>query len=76
MYTSIASRNTHGTGCTLSSAIASHLALGEPLERAVALARAYILQAIEQGADVHTGAGHGPLNHGFAPVAQHKRARG
>ncbi len=71
----IASRNTHGTGCTLSSAIASHLALGEPLDRAVALARGYILQAIEQGADAYTGAGHGPLNHGFAPVAQHKRAR-
>ena len=71
----IESRNTHGTGCTLSSAIASHLALGQPLDRAVALARAYILQAIEQGADAYTGAGHGPLNHGFAPVAQHKRAR-
>lgn len=71
----IESRNTHGTGCTLSSAIACHLALGEPLDRAVALARAYILQAIAQGADVYTGAGHGPLNHGFAPVAQVKRAR-
>jgi hydroxymethylpyrimidine/phosphomethylpyrimidine kinase len=71
----IASRNTHGTGCTLSSAIASHLALGEPLDRAVALGRSYILQAIAQGADVYTGAGHGPLNHGFAPVPQHKRAR-
>jgi hydroxymethylpyrimidine/phosphomethylpyrimidine kinase len=71
----IQSRNTHGTGCTLSSAIASHLALGEPLDRAVALGRSYILQAIAQGADVYTGAGHGPLNHGFAPVAQRKQAR-
>jgi hydroxymethylpyrimidine/phosphomethylpyrimidine kinase len=71
----IDSRNTHGTGCTLSSAIASYLALGEPLDQAVAKARSYILQAIEQGADVYTGAGHGPLNHGFAPMAQHKRAR-
>jgi hydroxymethylpyrimidine/phosphomethylpyrimidine kinase len=71
----ISSRNTHGTGCTLSSAIAANLALGEPLDRAVALARSYILQAIAQGADVYTGAGHGPLNHGFAPVAQVKRAR-
>ena len=71
----IKSRNTHGTGCTLSSAIAAHLALGQPLERAVVLGRGYILQAIEQGADVYTGAGHGPLNHGFAPVPQHKRAR-
>lgn len=70
-YTSprIISRNTHGTGCTLSSAIACHLALGESLPDAVAQARAYIVQAIEQGKNVHTGQGHGPLNHGFAPVA-------
>ncbi|WP_066273257.1 bifunctional hydroxymethylpyrimidine kinase/phosphomethylpyrimidine kinase [Hydrogenophaga palleronii] len=72
----IHSRNTHGTGCTLSSAIAAHLALGAPLDQAVTLARAYILQAIEQGADVYTGAGHGPLNHGHAPVAQRKQRRG
>ncbi len=72
----IASRNTHGTGCTLSSAIASYLALGEPLSQAVTMASSYILQAIAQGADVYTGAGHGPLNHGHAPVAQRKRARG
>ena len=70
-YTSprIISRNTHGTGCTLSSAIACYLALGEPLPDAVAKARAYIVQAIEQGKNVQTGHGHGPLNHGFAPVA-------
>ncbi len=71
----IESRNTHGTGCTLSSAIAAHLALGEPLDQAVAKARSYILQAIEQGADVYTGAGHGPLNHGFAPLCQRKSPR-
>jgi hydroxymethylpyrimidine/phosphomethylpyrimidine kinase len=71
----IESRNTHGTGCTLSSAIAAHLALGEPLEQAVALARSYILQAIEHGADVYTGAGHGPLNHGVAPQALRKSPR-
>ena len=65
----ILSRNTHGTGCTLSSAIACYLALGESLPDAVAKARAYIVQAIEQGKNVHTGQGHGPLNHGFAPVA-------
>ena len=70
-YTSprILSHNTHGTGCTLSSAIACYLALGESLPDAVAKARAYIVQAIEQGKNVHTGQGHGPLNHGFAPVA-------
>ena len=70
-YTSprIISRNTHGTGCTLSTAIACYLALDESLPDAVAQARAYIVQAIEQGKDVQTGQGHGPLNHGFAPVA-------
>jgi hydroxymethylpyrimidine/phosphomethylpyrimidine kinase len=63
----IASRNTHGTGCTLSSAIAAHLALGETLDGAVEAARAYIVAAIGAGAGVQVGQGHGPLNHGFAP---------
>ncbi|ARU05655.1 bifunctional hydroxymethylpyrimidine kinase/phosphomethylpyrimidine kinase [Comamonas serinivorans] len=66
----IVTHNGHGTGCTLSSAIAAHLALGHGLSEAVGLARAYILNAIAAGADVVTGHGHGPLNHGFAPVAQ------
>ena len=66
----ITTHNGHGTGCTLSSAIASHLALGLPLAQAVAQARAYILGAIAAGADVSTGKGHGPLNHGYAPMAQ------
>jgi len=66
----IVTHNGHGTGCTLSSAIASHLALGLPLAAAVRAARAYILAAIAAGADVRTGRGHGPLNHGHAPVAQ------
>jgi hydroxymethylpyrimidine/phosphomethylpyrimidine kinase len=72
----IASHNVHGTGCTLSSAIAAHLALGHPLAEAVALARRFILGAIAEGANVTTGHGHGPLNHGHAPVATHvfKRA--
>ena len=65
----IASRNTHGTGCTLSSAVAAHLALGQPLEQAVRSARAYILSAIAAGAGVQVGQGHGPLNHGHAPMA-------
>ncbi len=64
----IASRNVHGTGCTLSSAIAAYLALGVPLQRAVEQARAYVLAAIAAGAGVQTGHGHGPLNHGHAPV--------
>ena len=66
----IATHNGHGTGCTLSSAIAAFLALGEPLPLAVQQARAYILGAIAAGADVTTGRGHGPLNHGYAPMAQ------
>jgi hydroxymethylpyrimidine/phosphomethylpyrimidine kinase len=70
----IASRNVHGTGCTLSSAIAAHLALGHPLEEAVVLARSYILCAIAQGAPVQTGQGHGPLTHGFSPQAMHRMA--
>ena len=65
----IASTNVHGTGCTLSSAIAANLAMGEPLDRAVGLARSFILEAIFHGARVRTGQGHGPLNHGHAPVA-------
>lgn len=66
----IATHNGHGTGCTLSSAIASQLALGQPLQQAVESARAYIVGAIAAGANVVTGGGHGPLNHGYAPVAQ------
>lgn len=64
----VESRNTHGTGCTLSSAIATYLALGEPLEEAVRKAKAYVYQGILSGKDVHIGEGHGPLNHFFAPV--------
>ncbi len=63
----IRSANTHGTGCTLSSAIAAHLALGASLQAAVEAARAYVRSALEAGAKVRTGAGGGPLNHGHAP---------
>lgn len=59
--------NTHGTGCTLSSAIAAHLALGADLPRAVHQARDFVRGALAAGAAVRTGAGSGPLNHGFAP---------
>jgi hydroxymethylpyrimidine/phosphomethylpyrimidine kinase len=64
----IHSANTHGTGCTLSSAIAAGLALGQPLQEAVEMARAYVRAAMLAGAKVKTGAGGGPLNHGHAPV--------
>lgn len=64
----IHSPNTHGTGCTLSSAIAAGLALGQPLTEAVEMARVYVRAALFAGANVKTGAGSGPLNHGHAPV--------
>ena len=59
--------NTPGTGCTLSSAIASYLALGYDLEQAVRAAKFYISRALEAGAFVTTGRGHGPVNHFYAP---------
>ena len=65
----IATANTHGTGCTLSSAIAAQLALGADLQQAVELARAYVRDGLLAGAQVRTGAGSGPLNHGHAPQA-------
>jgi hydroxymethylpyrimidine/phosphomethylpyrimidine kinase len=61
----LATRNNHGTGCTLSSAIAAHLALGLNLEAAVAGARDYIQQAIAAGAGYTLGRGHGPVHHFF-----------
>tara|TARA_R110002020_G_scaffold91560_1_gene222247 strand:+ start:93731 stop:94567 length:837 start_codon:yes stop_codon:yes gene_type:complete len=59
--------NTHGSGCTLSSAIACHLALGRSTLTAVKLGQEYVQQAIYNGIDVKTGKGNGPLNHFFEP---------
>lgn len=56
-------QNTHGTGCTMSSAFASHLALGKSLQDAAQGAKAYISQAILAGADYEIGKGHGPVKH-------------
>lgn len=61
--------NTHGTGCTLSSAVAAYLASGATLRQAVENARAYVRDALKASAAVRTGAGSGPLNHGFSPLA-------
>lgn len=55
--------NTHGTGCTLSSALAAALARGEDLTSAAKSAKAYIEQAIISGAEYEIGSGHGPVNH-------------
>lgn len=58
-----ATKNTHGTGCTLSSAIAAGLAQGEDLKTAVALAKAYISGAIAASDTLAVGKGHGPVHH-------------
>ena len=59
----IANPNTHGTGCTLSSAIASYLALGASLDEAVAKAKDYLSGALAAG--LNLGKGHGPMNHSY-----------
>ncbi len=59
----IESRNTHGTGCTMSSAMASFLAMGATMEEAVSEAKKYLQKAIEAGADYQIGNGHGPVKH-------------
>ena len=63
----IATLNSHGTGCTLSSAIAAHLALGATLVEAAQAAHQFVRDALAAGAQARTGHGSGPLNHGFAP---------
>lgn len=68
----IETRNTHGTGCTLSAAIAAQLALGDSMIPAIEKAKNYLSLALEQGKDVHTGEGSGPLNHFFEPKRQAK----
>jgi hydroxymethylpyrimidine/phosphomethylpyrimidine kinase len=59
----VETKNSHGTGCTLSSAIASGLARELDLRTAVAEAKTYITEALKAGADVKTGSGHGPVHH-------------
>ena len=56
-------RHTHGTGCTLASAVASRLALGDPLPDAVAAAKEYVTGAIAHGFPL--GAGIGPVDHAW-----------
>ena len=60
--------NTHGTGCTLSSAIASNLALGYELEQSVRRAKDYISGALGYGLDLGRGAG--PMNHAYKIMAE------
>lgn len=60
----VATRNTHGTGCTFSSAVAAALANGKPLPDAVRVAKTYISEAIAHAETL--GHGHGPVNHFYA----------
>ncbi|MFZ1107368.1 MAG: bifunctional hydroxymethylpyrimidine kinase/phosphomethylpyrimidine kinase [Rhodomicrobium sp.] len=59
----IATKNTHGTGCTLASAIAAFLVKGVALQGAIAEAKAYLQKAIEHADELHIGAGAGPVFH-------------
>ena len=59
----IDSANTHGTGCTLSAAIATHLGLGGDMQQAVAASKSYITGAIAAASRLSVGHGHGPTHH-------------
>jgi hydroxymethylpyrimidine/phosphomethylpyrimidine kinase len=59
----IATENTHGTGCTLSSAIAAGLAKGLALAEAVRAAKTYLTEALAAANRIRIGAGHGPVHH-------------
>lgn len=63
----VETRNTHGTGCTLSAAIASNLAMGLGINKAIDKAKYWLTSALIAGADVEIGSGHGPVNHFYAP---------
>ena len=62
----INTQNTHGTGCTLSSTIASYLAQGHSLTDSVSKAKAYLHAALAQADTLNIGQGHGPVHHFFA----------
>ncbi len=59
----IPTSNTHGTGCTLSSAIAAYLAMGRDLVTSVELAKIYLTKALKEADRLKVGRGHGPVNH-------------
>ena len=56
-------KNTHGTGCTLSSAIAAQLAKGQSLFEATASAKDYLTAALKAADQLQVGSGHGPVHH-------------
>jgi hydroxymethylpyrimidine/phosphomethylpyrimidine kinase len=59
----VATANSHGSGCTFSSAIAVRLAVGDAIPDAVRAAKSYVTTALRGGSDWRLGAGPGPLNH-------------
>ena len=63
----VATTNTHGTGCTLSSAIATYLALGRDILDATMRGKLFVTRALQSGARIKCGSGHGPVNHLFNP---------
>ena len=65
--------NTHGTGCTLSSAIAAFLARGFDLHTAIARAKAYLTEALRHSDALRVGHGHGPVHHFHAVQAEPER---
>jgi hydroxymethylpyrimidine/phosphomethylpyrimidine kinase len=69
----IESQNTHGTGCTLSAAIAAYLAKGSSVPEAVRGAKDYVTGAIRYGLEV--GKGYGPTNHGWNSTMRPKKVR-
>lgn len=62
----IATKNTHGTGCTLAAAIAANLGKGLELAAAVSIAKTYLSGALAYGSALDVGRGNGPVNHFFA----------
>ena len=67
----VESKNVHGTGCTLSSSIATFLAYGLDMPEAVSKAKEYVANAIDAGKDIMIGHGNGPLNHFYNPTKMH-----
>ncbi|MBB6487849.1 bifunctional hydroxymethylpyrimidine kinase/phosphomethylpyrimidine kinase [Rhizobium lusitanum] len=68
-------KNTHGTGCTLSSAIAAEIAKGLPLAQAIASAKDYLAQAVAAAGQLSVGSGHGPVQHFHALWADNEGVR-
>lgn len=66
--TKVVSKNVHGSGCTLSSAVASYVARGFDIPTSIQYAQDYVYESIVAGKDVITGKGNGPLNHFHHPI--------